>query len=100
MEDYVAKVHDAYPFAARVLPGFTPWNTRLRTPNYLPEYPDEQLTVARRCALGYWIYNEGNAHAGDPRHVLDRDFCKKYSVTPEQYVEVFSRHPTFRRRSD
>ena len=97
MEDFIAEAHDAYPFATRVLPGFTPWNTRLRTANYLPKYLDQQLTVAQRCALGYWIYNEGNAHAGDPRDVLDRDFCQKYNVTAEQYLEIFSRHPTSRR---
>ncbi len=96
MNEYVAKAHRAYPFATRVLPGFAPWNTRLRKPNYLPKYLDEQLRIARDCALGYWIYNEGNAHAGDPRDVLDRAFCKKYDITPEQYLDVFSRHPTTR----
>jgi len=96
MEEYLPKVHAAYPFAARVLPGFHPWNTRTRKPNYLPRYLDEQLRVARDCALGYWIYNEGNAHAGDPRDVLDREFCNKYGVTPEEYLRVFSRQPTCR----
>ena len=97
MADYVPKVHRAYPFATRVLPGFAPWNTRLRKPNYLPKYLDEQLRIARDCALGYWIYNEGNAHAGDPRDVLDRAFCKKYETAPEAYLKVFARHPTSRR---
>ena len=96
MREYVAKAHRAYPFATRVLPGFAPWNTRLRKPNYLPKYLEEQLDIARRCALGYWIYNEGNARAGDPRDVLDRAFCKKYDTTPERYLEVFARHPTSR----
>ncbi len=96
LPEYIAKAHEAYPFAARILPGFHPWNTRLRRPNYLPKYLDEQLRTARNCALGYWIYNEGNAHAGDPRDVLDREFCKRYGVTPEDYLDVFRRYPTCR----
>ncbi len=94
--DYVPKVHEAYPFAARVLPGFSPWNTRLRTPEYLPKYLDEQLRIARDWAHGHWIYNEGNANAGDPRDVLDRAFCQKVGTTPEAYLGVFGRHPTSR----
>jgi hypothetical protein len=98
MEECLPKVHEAYPFAARVLPGFHPWNTRLRQPNYLPKYLDEQLRIARDCAFGYWIYNEGNQHAGDPRQVLDRDFCAKVGVTPEEYLDVFRKQPTCRSR--
>jgi hypothetical protein len=96
MDEYLPKIHAAYPFAARVLPGFHPWNTRTRKPSYLPQYLDEQLSIARDCALGYWIYNEGNAHAGDPRDVLDRAFCKRYGVTPEEYLRVFAGQPTSR----
>lgn len=99
LAEFVPKVHQAYPFASRVLPGFHPWNSRLHKPNYLPKYLDEQLTVTSNCTLGYWIYNEGNPHAGDPREVLDRGFCQKYSVTPEQYLEVFAHHPTSRRHT-
>jgi hypothetical protein len=98
MEEYLPRIHQAYPFAARVLPGFHPWNTRTRRPNYLPQYLDQQLRIARGCALGYWIYNEGNAHAGDPREVLDREFCKEHGVTPQDYLRVFARHPTCRRK--
>lgn len=97
LPEFIPRVHAAYPFAARVLPGFHPWNCRLRKPNYLPKYLDEQLTLAESCALGYWIYNEGNPHAGDPRDTLDREFCNKYRVTPEDYLRVFTRHPTSRR---
>ena len=96
MNEYLPRIHRAYPFAARVLPGFHPWNTRTSRPNYLPRYLDEQLRIARDCALGYWIYNEGNAHAGDPRQVLDRDFCEKHGVTPEDYLRVFARNSTSR----
>jgi len=96
MPDYVPQVHTAYPFATRVLPGFAPWITRLGTPNYLPKYLDQQLDMARHCARGYWIYNEGNTRAGDPRDVLNRTFCQKFGVTPEQYIDTFRRHPTCR----
>lgn len=94
LAEYLPKVHAGYPFAARVLPGFAPWITRVRKPNYLPKYLDEQLRLARGCALGYWIYNEGNAHAGDPREVLDREFCRKHGFAPEEYLEVLRKHPT------
>jgi hypothetical protein len=94
LEEYLPRIHQAYPFAARVLPGFHPWNTRTRKPNYLPRYLDEQLRIAADCALGYWIYNEGNSRAGDPREVLDREFCATHGVTPEDYLRVFARHPT------
>ncbi|MBN1343117.1 MAG: discoidin domain-containing protein [Phycisphaerae bacterium] len=96
LPEFMPKVHEAYPFAARVLPGFHPWNTRIKQPNYLPRYLDEQLDAARDCARGYWIYCEGNARAGDPRDVLDRAFCKKCDVTPEQYLAVLARHQTCR----
>lgn len=37
----------AYPFAARVLPGFHPWISDFGggVPNYLPKYLDEQLSI-------------------------------------------------------
>jgi len=96
MPEYLPQVHQGYPFAARVLPGFAPWITRIGKPNYLPKYLDQQLEIARNCAMGYWIYNEGNSRAGDPRDVLDRSFCRQIGVTPEQYLDVFRRHPTCR----
>jgi len=96
MAQYIPRVHEAYPFAARVLPGFHPWNTAFAQPNYLPNYLDQQLRIARNCAFGYWIYNRGNEHAGDPKDVLDREFCARYGVAPEDYLEVFKRHPTCR----
>jgi hypothetical protein len=88
MRDFIGRVFDAYPFAVRVLPGFHPWNTRTGKPNYLPRYLSEQIDLARHMVRGYWIYNEGNRSAGDPRDVLDRDFCRGYGVSPEDYVSV------------
>ncbi|MBC7289594.1 MAG: hypothetical protein H5T86_16450 [Armatimonadetes bacterium] len=96
LPQYVVQVHEAYPFAARVLPGFHPWNTRLGKPCYLPKYLDEQLSQAEACALGYWIYNEGNRCAGDPRDVLDRTFCQALGIAPEDYLAVFAKHPAGR----
>jgi hypothetical protein len=91
--DHVRDVHAAYPFAARVLPGFHPWNTRLAKPNYLPRYLDEQLTISDNCAFGCWVYNEGNAHAGDPRDVLAPAFLSGLGVTSEEYLQVLRAHP-------
>jgi len=93
---FVKDVHKAYPFAARVLPGYHPWNTRTRKPNYLPKYLDEQLEKTRGVARGCWIYCEGNAQGGDPREVLERTVCQKYAVTPEDYLAAFQRHQTSR----
>jgi hypothetical protein len=98
MPVFVPKVHEAFPFAARVLPGFHPWNARTKAPNYLPRYLDEQLTVAETVVQGYWIYNEGNPSAGDPRDVLDPETCARHGVKPEEYIEVFQRHPAGQRR--
>jgi len=89
MPEFMAKIHAAYPFAARVLPGFHPWNSRTRQPNYLPRYLAERLDIAANWAAGCWIYNEGNAHAGDPRQVLDPEFLRARGLTAEQYLEVF-----------
>lgn len=89
---YVNAVYQSYPFATRVLPGFHPWNTRTRQPNYLPKYLDQQLEMAENIAPGYWIYTEGNAHAGDPRQVLDSSLLGKYSLTAEDYLDVFKKH--------
>jgi hypothetical protein len=93
---FVPAVFEEYPFAARVLPGFHPWNSRTKAPNYLPKYLDEQLTLAEGLVQGYWIYCEGNPGAGDPRDVLDREVCAKYGVEPEEYLEVFQKHATSR----
>ena len=98
MPQFVPDVHKAYPFASRVLPGFHPWNNNTGKPHYLPKYLDEQLKIAENCVLGYWIYNEGNHKAGDPRDFIDRDYCNRYGVAPEDYLAVFSRHPTSRSR--
>ncbi|NPV48726.1 MAG: discoidin domain-containing protein [Armatimonadetes bacterium] len=97
LRDFIPTVQQAYPFAARILPGFHPWNTRTRRPHYLPRYLDEQLTLAEACVPGYWIYTEGTSHAGDPRQVLDDEACRQAGVTAEQYLEVFGRHCTARK---
>ncbi len=94
MPEYLVKIHDAYPFAARVLPGFHPWNSRTRQPNYLPRYLGEQLDMAADCAAGCWIYNEGNAHGGDPRQVLDPEFLKAQGLTADDYLDVFRARST------
>jgi len=91
MPEFMTRIHDAYPFAARVLPGFHPWNTRTRQPNYLPRYLSEQIEIAANWAPGFWIYTEGNAHAGDPRQVLDPEFLKARGLTAEQYLEALHR---------
>jgi hypothetical protein len=96
MPEFIRNAHYAYPFASRILPGFHPWNTRTKRPNYKPEYLDEQVEKARGLSQGYWIYCEGTAHGGDPRDVLDRAVCEKYGVTPEAYLAVLQRHPTSR----
>ncbi len=94
---FVKRVHEEYPFATRVLPGYHPWNTRTKKPNYLPEYLNEQLEKTRGVARGWWLYCEGNASGGDPREVLDKAACEKYGVTPEDYLAVFQRHPAPRK---
>jgi len=97
---FVGSVHEAYPFAVRVLPGFHPWNTRTRKPNYLPKYLDEQLEKARGGGGGGGggVGSRGGAppHGGDPREVLDKAACEKYGVTAEDYLAVFKRHSTSR----
>jgi hypothetical protein len=98
MAEYMPQVYRAYPFAARVLPGFAPWVSRIGKPNYLPKYLDEQISQAENCAQGYWIYNEGNPKAGDPRDVLDKAFLRGLGVTAEDYLAVFARHRTERGR--
>ena len=97
LPQFMIEAHEAFPFAARILPGFHPWNTRTKAPNYLPRYFDEQLSLARNCTEAYWIYTEGTSNAGDPRDVLSREICTEHGVTPEQYLEVLSRHPTSRK---
>ncbi|MCC6446002.1 MAG: hypothetical protein IT210_21425 [Armatimonadetes bacterium] len=94
MAEFIPQVYKDYPFAARVLPGFHPWNTRLRRPNYLPRYLEDQPREA--AATGYWLYNEGNASAGDTRSVLDPAFCLRYGIAPEDFLKVFARYPTDR----
>ncbi len=89
MPELMSRIHDAYPFAARILPGFHPWNTRTRQPNYLPKYLAEQIEIAAGWAPGYWLYNEGNRRGGDPREVLDPEFLKARGLTAEQYLDVF-----------
>ena len=44
---FIPQVHQAYPFAARVLPGFHPWISDFGggVPNDLPKYLDEQLSI-------------------------------------------------------
>lgn len=88
MPAFVPKVHDAFPFAARVISGFHPWNARLKRPMYLPKYLAEQLTDTEGCTRGCWIYIEGNPHAGDPRDVLDADICASHGVSAEDYLAV------------
>lgn len=96
LPQFIPKVQQAYPFAARILPGFHPWNTRTRRPHYLPRYLDEQLALAADCAPGYWIYTEGTSRGGDPREVLDAEACRELGVAAEEYLEVFRRHLTAR----
>jgi hypothetical protein len=97
MPTYIPRVFESFPFATRVLPGFHPWNSRLRSPNYQPRYLDEQLRLAAATTPAYWIYTEGTFHGGDPRDVLDRKKCKSFGVTPEQYLAVFAKHQTERK---
>ncbi len=92
MRTYVNAVQQSYPFVYRVLPGFHPWNTRTKQPCYLPKYLDEQLIIASEVAPAYWIYNEGNSSAGDPRVVLDKAFLTKYNLTAEDYLNVFKKN--------
>jgi hypothetical protein len=86
------RAHAAYPFVARVLPGFHPWNTRLQVPNYLPKYFDQQLEMAASTTSAFWLYTEGIEFGGDPRKVLNRSVCEKYGVRPEQYLDVLRAH--------
>lgn len=96
MPEYMGQIHDAYPFAARILPGFHPWNSRTRQPNYLPRYLGEQLDIAANWAPGHWIYTEGTPQGGDPRQVLDPEFLKARGLTAEQYLDVFRSRPPAR----
>ncbi|MBT3286744.1 MAG: discoidin domain-containing protein [Victivallales bacterium] len=93
MRSFAGRVHAAYPFVTRVLPGFHPWNCRLGIGNYLPKYLDEQLSVCQQLFRGCWIYNEGNKHGGDPRLTLDPEKLGKHGVTAEDYLKVFRDHP-------
>jgi hypothetical protein len=95
---FIPQVHQAYPFAARVLPGFHPWISDFGggVPNYLPKYLDEQLSITENAAFGCWIYHGSTRHAGDPRRVLNKDFLKKHQLTADDYLEVFRRHSTGR----
>jgi hypothetical protein len=97
---FIPQVHQAYPFAARVLPGFHPWITDFGggVPNYLPKYLDEQLSITENAAFGCWIYHGGTKHAGDPRKVLSRDFLTKHHLSEKDYLEVFRTHPSARTR--
>lgn len=96
LPEFIPRAQEAYPFAARILPGFHPWNVRTGRPNYLPKYLDEQLSLTANCAQGCWIYNEGNRRAGDPRDTLNAEVLRELGVTPEEYLEVFRRHKTSR----
>ena len=93
---FLPEAYQAYPFATRVLPGFHPWNTRLKAPMYLPKYLDEQLDLTAKTSLGCWIYTEGNGQAGDPTTTLDPNLCKKYKVDPADYLKIFAKYPTSR----
>ena len=97
MRSYIARAHNGYPFATRVLPGFHPWNCRTKAPNYLPKYLDEQLDRMRDTALGCWIYTESIPQAGDPRLTLDKDVLGKHNIDAQQYVDILRKHPTSRR---
>jgi hypothetical protein len=94
-EEYIPKVHRAYPFATRVLPGFHPWNCRTKRANYLPKYLDEQLRLATSTALGCWIYTEGLPHGGDPRETLDSSILESQGLQPEQFLDVLRRSPVW-----
>jgi hypothetical protein len=94
--EYVRRVHDAYPFATRVLPGYRPWNMNHRLPNYLPKYLGEQLRRTRNLALGCWIYTESIPHGGDPRGHLDPATLETYGIDPQAYIDVLRQHPTSR----
>jgi len=98
MHDFIPSAFQAFPFATRIIPGFHPWNCRLKAINYLPKYFDEQLTIAQTMTPAFWLYCEGNPSAGDPRDTLDRTFLKKYGVTPEDYLKVLSKHSSLRGR--
>jgi hypothetical protein len=96
LPDFVPRTHQAYPFAARILPGFHPWITDFGggVPNYLPKYLDEQLSITENVAFGCWIYHGGTKHAGDPRQVLNGNFLTKHHLAAADYLEVFRAHPT------
>jgi hypothetical protein len=98
LPEFIPRAHQAYPFAARVLPGFHPWITGFGggVPNYLPRYLDEQLSITENSAFGCWIYHGGTKHAGDPRKVLSREFLTKHRLSEEDYLDVFRRHPSTR----
>lgn len=91
MPEFIPRVHNAFPFATRILPGFHPWNTRTGKANYLPKYLEEQVKIAEETVQGFWIYNEGNTKGGDPREVLDEEFLRKFGVTAQDYIEVWKR---------
>lgn len=84
----VERIWEAYPFISGVIPGYHPWNVRVKKPCYLPKYLKEQIEDAQRNAPAFWIYCEGNRLNGDPRKTLDREWCKQNGVTPEEYYDV------------
>jgi hypothetical protein len=99
LPDYLAQTHRAYPFAARVLPGFHPWISDFGggIPLYLPQYLDAQLGIVEKAAYGCWIYHGGTPHAGDPRKVLkNQEFLARHGLSAQDYLEVFRKHPTSR----
>ncbi|MBQ7256717.1 MAG: hypothetical protein IJS60_03375 [Abditibacteriota bacterium] len=87
-DEEVEWIWRSYPFISGVIPGFHPWNTRLKKPMYLPEYLKEQIEETQVNAPAFWIYNEGNPHAGNPIKTLDPDYCKEKGVNPEDYIKV------------
>ncbi|MBQ0104990.1 MAG: hypothetical protein KBT47_03015 [Armatimonadetes bacterium] len=84
----IQKIWDAYPFISGVIPGYHPWNTRIKKPCYLPQYLEDQIDEAQRNAPAFWIYNEGNPSAGDPRKTLDQAFCKENGINPNDYYDI------------
>lgn len=97
LADYLIQTHRAYPFAARVLPGFHPWISDFGggIPLYLPRYLDEQLEMVEKAAYGCWLYHGGTPRAGDPRKVLkNQEFLARHGLSAQDYLEVFRKHST------
>ena len=87
-DETVEKIWEAYPFISGVIPGFHPWNCRLKKGMYLPEYLKEQIEEAQVNAPAFWLYNEGNPYAGNPTKTLDQSWCQEMGVTGEDYIKV------------